>query len=142
MGQYSNRNPARTKIKPNIEMRPLNDILKELKEHPDCLYAVVFDKDDILGELNEMLYTYADEEVFIEDYDIDDIDIEKEDLTQEDWNYFKDCILGYYEKLYEFMGHYGDYYEDGYIKWLDDMPQDLQKRIKRHIKLKSILKKD
>jgi hypothetical protein len=73
--------------------------------------------------------------------DVDDIDIESEDLNADDWVYFKRCIEGYYEKLYEFMSHYGDYYEDGYIKWLDDMPDDLQKRIKRHIKLKSILRK-
>lgn len=95
-------------------MRDIKDIIKELTEHPEYIHHEIWTKSGV-------------REFMASDFSLDGTGADRLDqiLTDEDYSDFGDFIYNVYE--YSFDDTHYDY------------PPELNKRIKRHIKLNDLL---
>ena len=96
-------------------MRDISEIIKELYEHPEYIHHSIFTKDDVVE--------FIKQDMEIND---DDTELVKEILTKEDYEGFEDWIYNVMSMAFE----YHEY----------DYPEDLLKKINRHVILNKILK--
>jgi hypothetical protein len=112
-------------------MKNIQDIINELKDHPDCLHIEIYTKGHILQSLEEQ---YSDELNLWNTDGTTDVLITEDEITNNEWEDIGEQIYNYFINGYNNYGCPWIINEDS-----GDM-EDLDKRLKREIKLKSILK--
>jgi len=119
-------------------MRNIEEIIKELRDHPDSMYLIHWSKEDIQEGLFDRLYEYADE---TEDHNMVMMleNTEEIDLAEDEWSYFKKRIIEHYNHLYELGSNYLSWDSDEPVPSVGNMDQKLKKRILRQLKLKTLL---
>jgi len=122
-------------------MRNIDDIIKELEEHPDLLSLEIWTKDHIHDEIIHELY-HTPEHILGDDVGpedvvkfeniLSDIDLDKL-ITEKDYKKFEKNIRYYNDRLYDMYANHGDYNDrpEAFENWTDE----LKKRIKREILL-------
>jgi len=95
-------------------MRDIKDIIKELTEHPEYIHHEIWTKRGV-------------REFIASDYSLDETGPHRLEqiLTDEDYSYFGDFVYNVYECGLEYANY--------------EYEPDLDKRIKRHIKLNDLL---
>lgn len=100
-------------------MRPIQEIFNELLNHPDCLDARYFSKNDEWDEFVEMITDEADE------YEEFDLEVIKEYYNKEGYGVLKDAIHDniiygweHSDPLYSVLTDH--LIEKGYLKYKND----------------------
>jgi hypothetical protein len=115
--------------------RAIEEILEELKNHPDYIYVELWTKDDIEYDFYQQLENWIGDN-YEHLYDkLDDISIE---LDDKDWDYFKENTMECYHHLWNLNSWYGHTDKEP-VPYIENLPPELLKRIKREINLKIIL---
>jgi hypothetical protein len=112
-------------------MKNIQDIINELQDHPDCIHIEVYTKDHIIGSLIEK---YSDELNLWNTDGTTDVVISKDEITELEWEDIGEQIYNYFINGYN---NYG-------CPWIVDEDsgdmEELDIRLKRDVKLKSILR--
>jgi hypothetical protein len=131
-------------MKQKKEHRSIDEILNELKSHPDYIDVETWTKDDVVDEIRNMVVNYIEEEfddISNKEFDMLSNDIDWfEILNKKDWIYFRDRIYHYNNIKSDLFSNYGSYSTDWIVPSIEYLPEDINKKIKRELALKLILK--